>query len=35
MKSFIKRLLMAAFNWGLISHGAAQRAYSRLNLRGA
>lgn len=35
MRSFIKQLLMALYNHKFISHRTAQRAYSRLNLKGA
>ena len=35
MKSFLKRVVMALYNWGLISGRAVQCAFKRFDLRSA
>lgn len=35
MKSFLKRVVMALYNWGLISDLAVQRAFQCFDLRSA
>jgi hypothetical protein len=35
MKSFLKRVVMALYNWGLISGHAVQRAFECFDLRSA